>query len=336
MGRRVEKKVYTGSVGNWTLGKHLKFVYDGFLQIEELDGASSDAVLKKRIWGNNKIIADIHGSSTYYALGDANKNISEYIDATGTVQAHYEFSPFGKITSQTGTLQNDFDFRFSSEYLDTETGMVYYNFRYYIPELGRWLNRDPIGELVGMRLNLLYNYNINSPLNYIDNLGLEIVITVYEAGKKAIVDRYKRHRQSINRPLSGPHTRVITKNHSFHVEYKGGCKCKNGKDGRIILKQEIQRTPLWSDKYWENEGQVKPQKVKCKKKVITHQPDYRDAAGEAAGGCPGFTPDSYIDIPQYNNTFRATAYCRCDCEDDRFLESRSFSWKTDGTLKYLR
>ena len=114
MGRRVEKKVYSGSVGSWTLAKHLKFVYDGFLQVEELDGANSDVVLKKRIWGNGKIIADIHGSTTYYALGDANKNISEYLDSSGNIKAHYEYSPFGKITAKTGTMQNDFDFRFSS------------------------------------------------------------------------------------------------------------------------------------------------------------------------------------------------------------------------------
>jgi RHS repeat-associated protein len=32
-------------------------------------------------------------------------------------------------------------FRFSSEYLDSETNLVYYNYRYYSPELGRWLKR---------------------------------------------------------------------------------------------------------------------------------------------------------------------------------------------------
>ena len=27
-----------------------------------------------------------------------------------------------------------------------ETGLVYYNYRYYSPELGRWTKRDPIEE----------------------------------------------------------------------------------------------------------------------------------------------------------------------------------------------
>jgi len=48
--------------------------------------------------------------------------------------------------------QEKINFRFSSEYQDTESGLVYYNYRYYSPELGRWLSRDPIGENGGFNL----------------------------------------------------------------------------------------------------------------------------------------------------------------------------------------
>ena len=170
MGRRVEKKVYSGSTTNWTLDKHLKFVYDGYRQIEELDGMNSDAALKKRIWSGWKIIADIHGSNTYYALGDANKNITEYLDSAGTIQAHYEYSPFGKITKKIGTKRDDFDYRFSSEVFDIEAGLVYYNYRYYSSALGRWLSRDPIQETGGKNL---FTYVNNEPISNWDFLGLK-------------------------------------------------------------------------------------------------------------------------------------------------------------------
>ncbi|MBE6409638.1 MAG: hypothetical protein E7034_03455 [Akkermansiaceae bacterium] len=47
--------------------------------------------------------------------------------------------PFGKITSSGNVTQ---PIQWSSEYRDSELGMVYYNYRYYMPMKGRWINRD--------------------------------------------------------------------------------------------------------------------------------------------------------------------------------------------------
>ncbi len=46
----------------------------------------------------------------------------------------------------------------------------YYGFRYYSPELGRWLNRDPIGERGGVNL---YGFVNNDGINLTDILGLK-------------------------------------------------------------------------------------------------------------------------------------------------------------------
>jgi len=96
----------------------------------------------------------------YYALADANKNITDYVDASGNIQGHYEYSPFGKITQSSGTMVSDFDYRFSSEVLDQETGLSYYNYRYYSGELGRWLSRDPVEERGGVNLYAIISNNI--------------------------------------------------------------------------------------------------------------------------------------------------------------------------------
>jgi hypothetical protein len=48
-------------------------------------------------------------------------------------------------------------------------GMLYYGYRYYSPELGRWLSRDPIGERGGINL---YGMVGNNPVNWWDYLGL--------------------------------------------------------------------------------------------------------------------------------------------------------------------
>ncbi len=95
--------------------------------------------------------------------------ITDYVDASGSVQAHYEYSPFGKITASSGAMEDDFDYRFSSEVYDSESGLVYYNYRYYSAELGRWLSRDPIGEKGGWNLYAMVG---NGVVNAWDWLGL--------------------------------------------------------------------------------------------------------------------------------------------------------------------
>ncbi|MDA8455419.1 RHS domain-containing protein, partial [Acidovorax sp. GBBC 3334] len=58
--------------------------------------------------------------------------------------------------------------RLQGQYLDRETGLHYNTFRYYDPDMGRFISPDPIGLAGGKNLNL-YAPNPNS---WIDPLGL--------------------------------------------------------------------------------------------------------------------------------------------------------------------
>ena len=64
----------------------------------------------------------------------------------------------------------------STNYLDRETGMLAYQLRYYLPDHGRWLNRDPIEEQGGKNL---YGFCKNSPVFLHDNLGLSCKVGTY-------------------------------------------------------------------------------------------------------------------------------------------------------------
>jgi RHS repeat-associated protein len=104
----------------------------------------------------------------------------------GVVQGHFEYSPFGKITLASGLMPDNFDFRFSSEYFDTETGLVYYNYRYYNPEIGRWMGRDPVNEK-GFLIQSIGSSNRYTAINYYVFQGFAKVMNL-EMTEKGIIE----------------------------------------------------------------------------------------------------------------------------------------------------
>jgi len=58
--------------------------------------------------------------------------------------------------------------RFQGQYYDQETGLHYNRFRYYDPDIGRFISQDPIGLFGGQNL---YQY-APSPVTWIDPWGL--------------------------------------------------------------------------------------------------------------------------------------------------------------------
>ena len=81
--------------------------------------------------------------------------------------AHYEYAPFGAVIAQRGASAAANPWRFSSEYAEDDTATVYYNYRHYEPVMGRWLSRDPIGNIFSLNL---FAFSFNQ--QYFDFLGL--------------------------------------------------------------------------------------------------------------------------------------------------------------------
>ena len=58
--------------------------------------------------------------------------------------------------------------RFQGQYFDVETGLHYNRFRYYDPDVGRFVSQDPIGLVVGVN----HYFYAPNPINWSDPYGL--------------------------------------------------------------------------------------------------------------------------------------------------------------------
>jgi RHS repeat-associated protein len=114
------------------------------------------------------------GGNTYLPMYDGNGNVHGMIKASdGSIAAAYEYDAFGQTLRESGPYAASNPFRYSTKFTDIETGLVYYGLRYYSPSLGRFLNKDPIGESGGVNL---YGFCGNNGVNKWDMLGMAIPV----------------------------------------------------------------------------------------------------------------------------------------------------------------
>jgi len=185
-GRRIRKKTYDWNGSAWVADEDVRFVYDGWNLIAEIN--ASDVIQQSYMWGldlsgslqgaggvGGLVKMQDHGTGKHYFYGyDGNGNVMSLVDGdAGTYAANYEYGPFGETLRASGAMAMANPFRFSTKYQDDETDQYYYGFRYYDPEDGRWLNRDPLEESGGLNL---YTFVLNSPTRYVDRDGLDIWI----------------------------------------------------------------------------------------------------------------------------------------------------------------
>jgi RHS repeat-associated protein len=90
-------------------------------------------------------------------------------DDNGDIAWQATYTPFGKATIVTNNLPKHFTARFPGQYADAETGFYYNYFRDYDPELGRYIQSDPIGLDGGINT---YAYVHGNPIMYYDPYGL--------------------------------------------------------------------------------------------------------------------------------------------------------------------
>lgn len=177
LGRRMSKKVevtMTDGEGNSTTSTILdqQYIYRGYLQIACCDlQRAAHPCLWLIIWDPSQPIAArplaIRMDGTWYTYGlDMTKNVWEVFDSSGCIRSAYNYTPYGEVSTEGDVNQ---PIQWSSEFLDDELGLVYYNYRHYNPVEGRWINRDPVDNEGGWNLS---SYVGNNPISLYDELGL--------------------------------------------------------------------------------------------------------------------------------------------------------------------
>jgi RHS repeat-associated protein len=171
---------------NGVLVDDTRFVRDGFLAVQ--DRGSTNNVLREYEWGLNMgggiggLLNFKQAGQNYSYLYDGKGNVTSLIDSSQSIAAAYTYDTFGGLMSKTSSLNQSV--QFSTKNYDEKTGLSYYGFRFYSSSLGRWINRDPLGETEG---NNLYSFVENNPVDFIDPNGEAVPLALIIIGVGGVI-----------------------------------------------------------------------------------------------------------------------------------------------------
>ncbi|WP_231659948.1 RHS repeat domain-containing protein, partial [Pseudomonas sp. CDFA 610] len=165
LGRRVAKQ---SEVNGQT--QHKRFLWQGLRMLrEEQPGQSSLYIYEPGSYAPLARVDQREGepeNTLYYFHTDQIGTPLEMTDTDGQIVWQATYKAWGSIEALT-VNEVEQNLRFQGQYFDEETGLHYNTFRYYDPEVGRFVTQDPIGFLGGLNL---YSY-VPAPTLWIDPLG---------------------------------------------------------------------------------------------------------------------------------------------------------------------
>ncbi len=151
------------------------FYYTDKWQIVEERMNTSTIADRQFVWGiryiDDLVLRD-RGTERLYVIQDYFQPTA-VMNTSGTVQERYGYSAFGTTRVMTAsfgsraTSSYEWETRFGAYRWDAETGLCQVRNRYLHTGLGRWVNRDPMGDNIEADINL-YRYAFNSPTNFVD------------------------------------------------------------------------------------------------------------------------------------------------------------------------
>ena len=178
LGRRVSTTTAEGTV---------RHVYDDRWQvISDLD--EQGGVIASYVWGEgiDSLLAVKVGGGSYYPLTDIQGTVWGYADTNNAVVARWIYDAWGNVLDEEVSVPAlaRLRYRFQGREWSAATGLVHFRMRWYDPETGRWLSKDPIGLLGGVNL---YEFCGNDACNHFDPDGLSRVVITDINGERISV-----------------------------------------------------------------------------------------------------------------------------------------------------
>ncbi|SEK57365.1 RHS repeat-associated core domain-containing protein [Pseudomonas agarici] len=165
LGRRVGK---TSTVNGQA--QHKNFLWQGLRMLrEQTPGQSSLYIYEPGSYAPLARVDQSEGEQQklYYFHTDQIGTPLEMTDVEGQIVWQATYKAWGSIETL-AVNEVEQNLRFQGQYFDDETGLHYNTFRYYDPQVGRFITQDPIGLAGG---DNLYRYAPSS-IGWIDPLGL--------------------------------------------------------------------------------------------------------------------------------------------------------------------
>ncbi|ERK09486.1 putative insecticidal toxin complex [Pantoea sp. AS-PWVM4] len=111
--------------------------------------------------GSSHIWLEDSQKITHFNLADRLGSLSSVVDEQGVLVSRETWYPFGGTASWLTGMQSGATLKFR-RYVNKErdaTGLIFYNWRYYVPWAMRWLNSDPAGTVDGLNLFCMVGNN---------------------------------------------------------------------------------------------------------------------------------------------------------------------------------
>jgi len=143
-------------------------------------------VLTNHYYLGGREVAYRNNNDVRFVHQDHLSGTSVTTDSSGAVVASIKYFPFGVCRNSQGNL--DTDKLFTGQRLD-DTGLYYYNARYYDATIGRFISADTIVPNYKNPQTLnRYSYCLNNPLKYIDPSGHYATGDLNGDGKVNVLD----------------------------------------------------------------------------------------------------------------------------------------------------